>query len=173
MELWTFGSKPVLGRKLLKEHFLIWFFSDIGRSRKCCKLCEEKYFVVAHTPNMKAYVLKTAFRYSLTVWEAGAWFPATLILHISSGIKVREDCQNGKHTNNLHHLPQQDVVTLSISKTFLIHIHRKISALQCGEWRNRLLPKQKEEDQFPNLWITHSSLIFLQILCTNWSTSIN
>lgn len=82
-------------------------------------------------------------------------------------------CQSGKCTNNLHHLPQQDVVTLSISKTSLIYIHRQISALQCGEWRNLLLPKQKEADQFPNPWITHSSLVFVQILCTSWSTSVN
>lgn len=87
VELWTFGSKPVQEKELLKESFLIWYFSNMGRSRKCCKFYEKKYSVVIYTTNMKAYVLKRAFRYLSTVWEAGVWFLASLILHLSSCIR--------------------------------------------------------------------------------------
>lgn len=146
------------GEKLLKEHFLFWCFSDMGRSRKWCKFYEKKYFVVIVTPNMK-----TAFKYLLTVWEAGAWFPATLIFHLSSWIRWEEIAKVGSAP--IIFTTCYKMLWLSISKTSLIYIHRQISALKCGKWRNLLLPKQEEEDEFPNLWITHSSLGFF---CTNF-----
>ena len=87
VELWTFGSKPVLEKEVRKESILIWYFSDMGTSRKYCKFYEKNYSVVIHTPNVKAYVLKRASRCLSTVWEAGAWFTATLIFHLSSWVR--------------------------------------------------------------------------------------
>lgn len=172
MELWTFGSKPVLGKELLKESFLIWYYSDMGRSRKCYKFYEKNYSVVIHTPNVKAYVLKRAFRDLSTVWEAGAWFLATLILHLSSWIRCEAVAKVGNAPATLTTCHNK-MSRLWAALSSLIYIHRQISALQCGKWKNLLLPRLKKRVSSPNLWIVHTSLVSEKILCARWWTSRN